>query len=136
MKEIVTNDNRAPAKNIKESFYQSTGLNVSTKTICRNLHQIGFNSNYAASKPLNDKQRQNRLEWCMNRRNWSKKMWRSVIWSDESCFTLFCNDGPMRVWCKAGTRYNIKNLMPTVKHGGGGIMVWGVFFSIGFRTIS
>jgi transposase len=40
LKEIVTNDNRAPAKNIKESFYQSTGLNVSTKTICRNLHQL------------------------------------------------------------------------------------------------
>ena len=71
----------------------------------------------------------------MNRRNWSKKMWRSVIWSDESRFTLFCNDGPMRVWRKTGTRYNIENLMPTVKHGGGGIMVWGCFSALGLGPL-
>lgn len=136
LKEIVTSDNRTSASDMKESFYQSTGLNVSTKTIYRNLHQIGFNSHHAASKPLlNDKQRQDRLEWCINRRHWSKKMWRSVIWSDESRFTLFCNDGPTRVWRKPGTRYNIENLTPTVKHGGGGIMVWGCFSAKGLGPL-
>ena len=40
LKEIITSDNRTSASNMKESFYQSTGLNVSTKTIYRNLVSI------------------------------------------------------------------------------------------------
>ena len=41
----------------------------------------------------------------------------------------------MRVWRKTGTRYNIENLMPTVKHGGGGIMVWGCFSALGLGSL-
>ena len=50
-----------------------------------------------------------------------------MIWSDESQFTVFRNDGPTRVWRRDGTRYSIENLVPSVKHGGGRIMVWGCF---------
>jgi hypothetical protein len=45
-----------------------------------------------------------------------------VIWSDESPFTLFPTSG--RVWRTPMEVYNLKFLFPTVKHGGGSLMVW------------
>ena len=128
LKEIIDKNNKISADKLQKSFNDITSMHPSTKTIYRNLHQMGLRSHIAVLKPLiNEKQRQHRLDWCINRRNWTKRMWKTVIWSDESRFTLFNNDGPTRVWREKGTRYNIENLMPSVKHGGGGIMVWGCF---------
>jgi transposase len=50
-----------------------------------------------------------------------------VVFSDESCFCLFHNDGRTRVWRMVGERYLADCLQPTVKHGGGSVMVWGCF---------
>ena len=128
LKEIIDKNDKISADKLQKSFNDITSMHPSTKTIYRNLHQMGLRSHIAVLKPLiNEKQRQHRLDWCINRRNWTKRMWRTVIWSDESRFTLFNNDEPTRVWREKGTRYNIENLMPSVKHGGGGIMVWGCF---------
>ena len=38
--------------------------------------------------------------------------------------TVFKNDGPGRVWRTPGTRFNIENMAPSVKHGGGGLMIF------------
>ena len=35
------------------------------------------------------------------------------------------------VRCKPGTAFEEKNLIPTVKHGGGSIMLWGYFAASG-----
>ena len=60
------------------------------------------------------------LKWCTERRDWTVQKWRYVIWSNESRFTIFKNDGPGRVWRTPGTRFNIN-------FGGGGLMMWGCF---------
>ncbi|CAB4432647.1 unnamed protein product [Rhizophagus irregularis] len=60
-------------------------MQVSTKTITRNWHELNIFSRIPACKPLlNNKQRENRLNWCIERKNWSIRKWKSVIWSDES----------------------------------------------------
>src|SRR6185312_7720898 len=61
--------------------------------------------------------------------------WKSVIWSDESRFTIFANDGPGHIWRTPGTRFNIANMVPTVKFGGGGLMVWGCFSGKGLGPL-
>ena len=33
------------------------------------------------------------------------------------------------MWRKDGEAYSTKNTVPTVKFGGGSIMIWGMFFS-------
>ena len=97
---------------------------------------MGIHSQIAAPKPLlTEPQRERRLKWYIERRNWPIKKWKTVIWSDESRFTLFENDGPNRVWRENGTRFDIENLTPTVKHVGGGIMVWGCFSGKGLGPL-
>ena len=59
----------------------------------------------------------------------------NIIWSDESRFTIFKNDGPGRVWRTSGTRFNIENLRPTVKHGSGGVMMWDCFSGKGIGPL-
>jgi hypothetical protein len=47
-----------------------------------------------------------------------------VIWSDESSFTLYLASGRVCVWRTPKEAYNPECLVPTVKHGGGSVMVW------------
>jgi hypothetical protein len=47
-----------------------------------------------------------------------------VIRSDESSFTLLPASGRVYVWRTPKEAYNPECLVPTVKHGGGSVMVW------------
>jgi hypothetical protein len=47
-----------------------------------------------------------------------------LIWSDEMSFTLFPMSGRVYVWRTPKEAYNPECLVPTVKHGGGSVMVW------------
>ncbi|GBC41177.2 IS630 family transposase [Rhizophagus irregularis DAOM 181602=DAOM 197198] len=80
-------------------------MQVSTKTISRNLFELNF-PRITVSK-FNDKQRENRLNWCIERNGWPISKWKTVIWSDESCFEIFKID-----------REFGKGLGPLVKAGG------------------
>ena len=47
-----------------------------------------------------------------------------ILWSDETKIELFGLNAKRHVWRKPGT-------IPTVKHGGGSIMLWGCFSAAG-----
>ncbi len=47
------------------------------------------------------------------------------MWSDETKINLFGSDGVNRVWQQPCDEYKDKCVLPTVNHGGGGVMVWG-----------
>ena len=53
--------------------------------------------------------------------------WKNVVWSDESKFNLFGSDGKVMVWRTAREEFDPKCTIPTIKHGGGSVMVWGCF---------
>ncbi|GBM33965.1 hypothetical protein AVEN_53831-1 [Araneus ventricosus] len=61
--------------------------------------------------------------------------WESVIFVDESKFNIFASDGRITVWRKPNEELNPKKLLSTVKHGGGGIMVWGCFAASGMGNL-
>jgi hypothetical protein len=44
---------------------------------------------------------------------------------------LFGSNSKHYVWCKLNTAHHPQNITPTVKHGGGNIMLWGCFSSAG-----
>ena len=48
-----------------------------------------------------------------------------MLWSDESKFEIFGSNHRVFVRRRKGERMDSTCLVPTVKHGGGGVMVWG-----------
>ncbi len=61
--------------------------------------------------------------------------WNHVLWSDETKINLFGLDGVKRVWWQPGEEYKDKCVLPTVKHGGGSVMVWGCMSAAGTREL-
>ena len=50
-------------------------------------------------------------------------MWQKVLWSDETKMELFGVIAKRYVWHKPNTVHHPKNTIPTVKNGGGNIML-------------
>jgi hypothetical protein len=50
----------------------------------------------------------------------ARLLWNKILWSDETKIELFGLNAKRHVWRKPCT-------IPTVKHGGGSIMLWGCF---------
>ena len=60
-----------------------------------------------------------------------EEAWEKVMWSDETKIELFGINLTPRVWRKRNAEYNPKNTIPTVKHGGENLMLWGCFSAKG-----
>ena len=115
-------DRRKSAKDISKEVKEDIGLELSSRTIRRRLLDAGLKSCRAKKKPLlSMKARQKRLQWALEHRNFS---WNNVVFSDESRFCLV-SDRPVIVRRRQGEEYLPACLNTTMKHGGGGIMVWG-----------
>jgi len=107
-------------------------IDVSSQTIRRTLKENGYNGRVARKKPYISKtNRVKRLEFAKNHRFKDESFWEKVIFTDESKFNLFGSDGRVMVWRKPNSELDIKNTTPTVKHGGGSVMVWGCFSAAG-----
>ncbi len=61
----------------------------------------------------------------------SEENWVKVLWSDETKIQLLDINSTHRVWRRRNAAYDPKNTIPTVKHGGGNIMLWGCFSAKG-----
>uniref|UniRef100_A0AAZ3RDC3 Tc1-like transposase DDE domain-containing protein n=1 Tax=Oncorhynchus tshawytscha TaxID=74940 RepID=A0AAZ3RDC3_ONCTS len=58
----------------------------------------------------------------------SQTMRNKILWSDETKIELFGLNAKHHIWRKSGT-------IPTVKHGGGSIMLWGCFSAAGTGSL-
>ena len=54
-----------------------------------------------------------------------------MLWSDKTKMELFGLKPKHYIWRKPNTAHHPKNTIPTVKYGGGSIMLWGCFSSAG-----
>ena len=70
-----------------------------------------------------------RIEVAVNLWKKDESWCNDVIFLDESKFNLFESDGRVLVGRKPNTELRPQNLKPTVKHGGGHVMVWGCISS-------
>ena len=57
------------------------------------------------------------------------------MWSDETKIELFGLNSTHCVWRKKKDEYNAKNTIPTMKHGGGNIILWGWMEGAMYREI-
>ncbi len=51
--------------------------------------------------------------------------------SDETKINVFGTDGFKTVWRRKGEEYKEKCMVPTVKHGGGSVLMWGCMSAAG-----
>ncbi len=70
-------------------------------------------------------QKEARKQFAEDKHTKDMDYWNHVLWSDETKINLFGSDGVKRVWRPPGEEYKDKCVLPTVKHGGGSVMVWG-----------
>ena len=125
MVRMSLNNRRLTAPDITKSLSNDYGVDVTTHTVQNRLMEAGLYGRVARRKPLiSDKNMTARLTWAREHVNWSDQQWESVLWSDESQFNLFGSDGQILVRRRAGEEMNLACIVPTVKHGGGNIMVW------------
>ncbi|XDV17633.1 hypothetical protein PO909_023465, partial [Leuciscus waleckii] len=66
----------------------------------------------------------NRHEWANAHIRWRLALWRGVLFTDESRFSLYRADGRQYVWRCVGEWFADVNVVDRVQHGGGGVMVW------------
>ncbi|GBN29874.1 Transposable element Tc1 transposase [Araneus ventricosus] len=95
------------------------------------LRKYNFHGRVARRKPfLSKAHRRARLEFVKSSLKSLRKFWNSVLFVDESKY-VFGSDGKQMVWRKPNSELEMKNLTPSVKHGGGSQMVWGCMSAVG-----
>uniref|UniRef100_A0A9J7Z754 Transposase Tc1-like domain-containing protein n=1 Tax=Cyprinus carpio carpio TaxID=630221 RepID=A0A9J7Z754_CYPCA len=103
---------------------QEMGESCRKSTITAALHQSGLYGRVARRKPLLSARH---MKACME---FAKKHLKDSK-MDETKIELFGVNSKWYVWRKPGTAHHLSNTVPTVKHGGGSIMLWGCFSAAG-----
>ena len=71
----------------------------------------------------------------IDHKDWTVEDWSKVIFFDESNFQLCPTPGRLMVRLRPGEAYKPQCLAPTVKFGGGSVMIWGYFSKAGIGQI-
>lgn len=122
----VQKDPKISAQTLASNIAEAKGKSVCAETVRKVIRNAGYNGRVARRKPfISEQNRVKRLEFASEYLKKPVEFWKSVLFSDESKFNLFSSDGRRMVWRKPNTELETKHLIPTVKHGGGNVLVWG-----------
>ena len=104
---------------------QALGIQVSRQTVMHTLVRAGLHSQKVKKPHLYAKNMKARLEFTRIHQHWTMEDQSRVVFSDESKINCFCSDGMTWCWTRNVGELSSKTVNQTIKHGGGGIMVWG-----------
>ncbi|GFT43602.1 kelch domain-containing protein 3 [Trichonephila clavipes] len=112
----------------------ATGTTVSRQTVYRRLGHIGL---YARRPvrcvPLTAIHCRLRLTWSREHALWTPQQWSSVMFSDESRFSLQSDSRRTLIWRAPGTRYHQENTIGRHRYGDAGWLICGEI-TLGSRT--
>ncbi|GFY27665.1 HTH_Tnp_Tc3_2 domain-containing protein [Trichonephila clavipes] len=92
--------------------FQASGRRISATTGRNRLHNAGLYARRpVVCVPLNGRQRRNRLCWAREHVSWTQKQWASVLFTDESRFTMESDSGRLLIWREQRTRYHQSTLL-------------------------
>ncbi|GFX38745.1 transposable element Tcb2 transposase [Trichonephila clavipes] len=78
----------------------------------------------ASGRRISTTTRRNRLCWAREHVSWTQQQWASVLFTDESRFTMESDSGRLLIWREQRTRYHQSNTVERHSYRGGGILVW------------
>ncbi|KAL6727611.1 hypothetical protein Aduo_009474 [Ancylostoma duodenale] len=108
----------------------------SIRTIRRRLRAGGLHARRPPRKPfMGPRNTRAILEWARAHLHWTIADWQRVVWSDESKFLLFGTDEIAYIRRPTECHYDRKYQIPTQKHGGGNVLVWGCISSVGMGPL-
>lgn len=122
----VQNNPKISAQTLACDIAKTSGKTVCAETVRKVIRSAGYNGRVPRKKPfLSERNILKRSDYAKKYVNKPIDFWKNVIFSDESKFNLFSSDGRRTVWRKPNSALEIKNIIPTIKHGGGSVLVWG-----------
>ncbi|GFT74110.1 transposable element Tcb1 transposase [Trichonephila clavipes] len=117
---------RSTASELSRQLSSATGTTVSRQTGYRCLGHIGL---YARRPvrcvPLTATHCRLRLTWSREHALWTPQQRSSVMFSEESRFSLQSDSSRTLIWKAPGTRYHQKNTIERHRYSGAGWLVWG-----------
>uniref|UniRef100_A0A9J7YNC4 Transposase Tc1-like domain-containing protein n=1 Tax=Cyprinus carpio carpio TaxID=630221 RepID=A0A9J7YNC4_CYPCA len=114
----------AELQRFKVSFHDST--------LRKRLGKNGLHGRLPRRKPLLSKKNiKAHLSFARKHLDDPQDFWENTMWTDETKVELFGRCVSHYVWCKSNTAFQKKNIIPTVKYGGGSVMVWDCFAASG-----
>ncbi len=117
----VEENRHASSLQLSKEVESQTGVTISHDTIRRTLQRNGMHGCRPRKKP----------RVCQAHADKDEDYWDSILWSDETKINVFGTDGFKTVWRCKGEEYKEKCMVPTVKHGGGSVLMWGCMSAAG-----
>uniref|UniRef100_A0A7N8YJF6 Transposase Tc1-like domain-containing protein n=1 Tax=Mastacembelus armatus TaxID=205130 RepID=A0A7N8YJF6_9TELE len=133
----VEESRHASSLQLAKAVESQTGVTVSRDTIRRTLQRNGMHGYRLRRKPLlKPMHKKAHLEFARAHAEKGEDYWDSILWSDETKITVFGTNGFKTVWRRKGEDFKEKCMVPTVKHGGGSVLMWGCMtgWAPGFST--
>ena len=138
LSKIVKCNKRSSLKDLTKEYNQSTPCKVSTRTVQRKLHFLGY-TRRSVRKTISIKavNKTRRLAWCRGKIHWTIDNWEKVMFTDEMMIVI-CPDGKTKIWRKASEKWR-PECLGYVAHGPKStlkIMVWGCITYQGIGTLA
>lgn len=108
------------------------GTSVSGSTVWCELNKQGFHGGTPRCIPLlTTRNIKSWLEYARGGLDKTTEFWETVLWTDGTKLELFGHMEQRYVWRVKDEAYDQTNTIPTVKHGGGSLMMRGCFSAAG-----
>ncbi len=132
VQKLASINGRMSAASIALEVPELEGQLVSAQTIHHTLQQVGLHDHHPRRKPLLKLAHKKACkQFAEDNQAKSMNYWNHVVWSDESKVNLFDSNGVQNVWWRPGEEHQENCALPTIKHGGSSIMVWGFMTTAG-----
>ncbi|GFW85848.1 transposable element Tcb2 transposase [Trichonephila clavipes] len=106
-----------PLSSIRKKNLRYYGAKSSSqcRSVCKKTSCVRSPQRTTAKEPLC---------WARDHVSWTQQQWASVLFTDESRFTMESDSGRLLIWREQRTRYHQSNTVERHSYRGGGILVW------------
>lgn len=125
LRRLINGNNRTNANIITQQFNNSLNGHISSRTVQRYLHKMGYMYSTKIKKPILTKtHKAKRMAWCKKFKHYTIADWRHVIFSDESTFYILKRKNKVMVWRTKDEKF-APDCIQHISTGDGKTGVWG-----------